>query len=546
MKLSASVLALAVQGYEFDVFLRGGKDGVWTWRDAKNYCMSLKDGWQLAIIDSPAKQDAALKAFLDAGATEQDAAWIGFENEDGWGVNNAAKDDTMDLYGNRAKYTNYAEFEPNNKYGNPKEERGEDCVKMRADGKWEDALCGRKHTVKPKRGKKGIYNSFICEPKPLEAVGECVPKVTAPTSDRYEVVPASTISFPAAREACQLKGAQWDLVVLESVEELAFVKSMINCLPEAFWIGYRQRGTLSLDIIKNKPSQIQMPWEVNKADGSPDEPNGEDNECVRLRNGKTNDARCTIQFSGTMRENLGMGYICERHANLVPTQPPKVEIDNDRFSTCEENEWGIQPFKVRPGCATPLYCQAEIEILDAWTRTVDRRTNTKRYGLAARVSVTSELLSKSKGRGYSVLLRFPQTLTKASYQVWNINFFNFYKGGTEVLLHSKWWISPDNEGFDPQSNSFIIIVDNMDVQAHPTVVAFTGRQSRHQCFDPSMHMGQRAGSAMFGDSQSPIRAAAQGKYEGDVTLENVQKIRMSKGQLKEVKAAGKRQRKIRI
>ena len=61
-----------------------------------------------------------------------------------------------------------------------------------------------------------------------------------------------------------------------------------------------------------------------------------------------------------------------------------------------------------------------------------------------------------------------------------------------------------------------------------------------------MHMGQRAGSAMFGDSQSPIRTAAQGKYEGDVTLENVQKIRMSNGQLKEVKAAGKRQRKIRI
>ena len=61
------------------------------------------------------------------------------------------------------------------------------------NGKWEDALCGRRHTVKAKRGKKGIFNSFICEPKPLEDVGECVAMPVAPTSDNYEVVPAREV-----------------------------------------------------------------------------------------------------------------------------------------------------------------------------------------------------------------------------------------------------------------------------------------------------------------------------------------------------------------
>ena len=92
--------------------------------------MSLKDGWQLAIIDSKAKQDAVHQAFLDAGAAKDDAAWIGYMNVDGWAANSANWYETLDLYGNRAKYTNYDVNEPNNKYGNPKEERGEDCVKM--------------------------------------------------------------------------------------------------------------------------------------------------------------------------------------------------------------------------------------------------------------------------------------------------------------------------------------------------------------------------------------------------------------------------------
>lgn len=535
MKLIASLLSLlsTTKAYEFDVFLRGDvgeNSGIYTWREAKNYCMSLKDGWQLVIIDSIDKQEKVLEAFHNAGAQTGDAAWIGFENDDGWAANGANSFQTLDIYGNRASYFNYAQGEPNNKYGNPREERGEDCVKMRHDGTWEDALCGRKHTTKT-RGRKGIFNSFICEPKPLEADLECIASSVPPTNENYQVVPATQISFNDARGACQAKGNQWDLVVFESEEELEYVKKLINCLPEAFWVGYRENNGVSIDVL-DKPASIPMPWEVNKANGDPDEPNSKDEECVRMRRGKMNDAVCTRTWSGAMRDNVGMGYVCERHASLVPTKAPKLEMQNVRQSTCEENEWGIEPFKVRPGCDTPLYCEADIEVMDAWTRILDKKNNRKTYGVAIKVTLSPTLMSKSIGKGYSILVRFPKTMTRASFQAWNINFFNFYESGTEVLLHSKWWV--DQSGFDPETNSFVLVVENMDIKAHPTVLTFAGRQMKHSCFDRSMHANQRSGAPV---GQSIIRSAAQDKYEG-VTLDNVQKITMNRGQLKKVKAVG--------
>ena len=49
-----------------------------------------------------------------------------------------------------------------------------------------------------------------------------------------------------------------------------------------------------------------------------------------------------------------------------------------------------------------------------------------------------------------------------------------------------------------------------------------------------MHGNSRSGGMT---SQSEIRELAQNKYEG-VTLDNVQKITMNRGQLKSVKAIG--------
>ena len=62
------------------------------------------------------------------------------------------------------------------------------------------------------------------------------------------------LSFNEAREACQAKGGQWDLVVFESDEELEYVKKLINCLPEAFWVGYRENNGIAIDILNKVKS----------------------------------------------------------------------------------------------------------------------------------------------------------------------------------------------------------------------------------------------------------------------------------------------------
>ena len=60
--------------------------------------MSLKDGWQLVIIDSEDKQQKVREAFEAAGAEDGDAAWIGFENDDGknfYGAHNVSPISSM-------------------------------------------------------------------------------------------------------------------------------------------------------------------------------------------------------------------------------------------------------------------------------------------------------------------------------------------------------------------------------------------------------------------------------------------------------------------
>ena len=34
-------------------------------------------------------------------------------------------------------------------------------------------------------------------------------------------------------------------------------------------------------------------------------------------------------------------------------------------------------------------------------------------------------------------------------------------------MHSRWWTAPNFDNYDPDLNSFMIIVENMDVKAHP-------------------------------------------------------------------------------
>lgn len=535
--LQPLLLLEAVSAYEFEVFFRGGDENVWTWRDAKNYCQNLKDGWQLVVIDSLHKQSAVEEVFQNAGAENDDAAWIGYTNRDGWGANSADPHDTLDIYGNRAGYLNYAPGQPDNKRGNPDVERGEDCVRMRwknGEGLWEDALCGRSDTGRATKTRVSRKNSFICEPRPDEDLGSCIPKEAAeiPTDAQYHIEPASTISYNEARTACQGRGFNWDLVVFESDEELQYVKTLINCLPEAFWVGYREYNSKSIDLF-GKPSQIVMPWWVNKDNGEEDEPNDPDGECVRMRHGKMNDAVCTRTWSGAMRDGIGMGYVCEKHLTLVPgSEHSNTVVEN----TCEENPWGIAKFIRRPACPRPAYCEAQSTVVDAWSKQ-DQNSGRTAYGFAIKISLSAEFKAINKQSGYSLLIRFPDTVKRASFQSWNFNFFNFYNDGKEVLMHSRYFTAPNFDNFDPDLNSFILVVENLNVKTHPQVLAFSGRQKKHFCFDPSMNSNARSNNAV---SESTIRELAQEKYGTDITLENVQSFSFNSKGLSRVKAKAKR------
>ena len=70
-------------------------------------------------------------------------------------------------------------------------------------------------------------------------------------------------------------------------------------------------------------------------------------------------------------------------------------------------------------------------------------------------------------------------------------------------MHSKWFTAPNFDNFDPDLNSFTIIVDNLNVKTHPQVLAFNGRQTEHRCFDPSMHArsGQKGPDLTLNDDK---------------------------------------------
>lgn len=83
--------------------------------------------------------------------------------------------------------------------------------------------------------------------------------------------------------------------------------------------------------------------------------------------------------------------------------------------TCEENVWGIAPFNVQHGCPKPAYCRAKVEVIDAWNKK-DPEQKRKSYGFAAKIEVPSWFRATNKYHGYSILLRFPQSVERTGFE----------------------------------------------------------------------------------------------------------------------------------
>ena len=68
-----------------------------------------------------------------------------------------------------------------------------------------------------------------------------------------------------------------------------------------------------------------------------------------------------------------------------------------------------------------------------------------------------------------------------------MNFWNFYNGGYEVLIHSKYW---NTDRHDP--DSVLFLAEELNSDEYPELVYWSGHQKKHSCFQPSMHQGAKS------------------------------------------------------
>ena len=81
---------------------------------------------------------------------------------------------------------------------------------------------------------------------------------------------------------------------------------------------------------------------------------------------------------------------------------------------------------------------ARLEIVDAW-KIGDGKRRPIRYGFGGKIKIPED------AGEFSILIRFSKKVTHGHFQLWNMNFWNFYNGGYEVLIHSKYW-NTDRQG----------------------------------------------------------------------------------------------------
>ena len=72
---------------------------------------------------------------------------------------------------------------------------------------------------------------------------------------------------------------------------------------------------------------------------------------------------------------------------------------------------------------------------------------------------------------FSVLIRFSRKVTSGNFQLWNMKFWNFYKGGYEVLIHSKDWKTDNHDKY-----SVAFLAEGLNVLDYPELLFWTGRQ----------------------------------------------------------------------
>jgi len=221
-----------------------------------------------------------------------------------------------------------------------------------------------------------------------------------------------------------------------------------------------------------------------------------------------------------------MSYICE-YTPEDPTPPPPPEDD---CLPCKHND-DVLEWTTRRGCVEPT-CGAKLGIVDAW-----QFKKKKSYGFVGKIKVPEAVVDS--GKAFSVLIRFSKKVTKGNFQLWNMKFWNFYNGGFEILLHSKWW---NTDRHDPYSVAFV--AENLDSDEYPELIFWQYREKRHQCFDQSMHHGQLTNTGHLGTMRTGAGSMGTSGFRQILEVDNtddedVTKVMLHKGKIRKVRGGRK-------
>lgn len=433
-------------------------DGI-TWHEAREQCQELGDSWDLAIFNNRNEYESVYQVLVDNCAKH--SYWVGYKEANGEPVTIFKKSVPWGLQ--------WGATEPNDNQGR------EDCVRMDKFGEFNDAICKKTWTGAER---DNLAMGMICEKH--AHVDKCIakPSEELPEDARYFIGEAGEFDWESSRSNCIAKGAGWDLAVVDDIKEHQKLVAMTNCVENAFWLGMKETNNNLVDLNGNRV--LFTPWDTHSNPSNP-EPNDHtgDEECVRMRGNVINDAKCELKTTGSSRNGVGMGYICEYDAT-------KVISDVTDLLPCGANK-NVNPFVSGDGCPTPISCEtgARLKIIDGW-KVGGGNNGPVKYGFVGQIVLPASLQTGD----WSILIRFSSQNTRGNYQLWNGKFFNFYQNGNEVLLHNKWW-STDRMDQD----SFAFVADGLNSAEYPEILSFTGRKMNHVCFDRSMHAGVRGGNS---------------------------------------------------
>ena len=106
-----------------------------------------------------------------------------------------------------------------------------------------------------------------------------------------------------------------------------------------------------------------------------------------------------------------------------------------------------------------------------------------------------------------------------------MNFWNFYNGGYEVLIHTKYW---NTDRHDP--DSVLFLAEELNSDEYPELVYWSGHQKKHSCFQPSMHQGAKT---LGTDYDRAVQEAPH------VYADTVTSVRFKNGRIVKVRGRGR-------